>query len=120
MPRPQGRRPSRQSVLSPSLLPDTASSVPQSHLSQSVRRHKPRPGVAKVTALPRASLMTLDEYLPSPAFGVLVCEMGVVVSVSWDYCGYGDTRCEAPGAPSARTSDGCGSSRLCWVAGSAG
>lgn len=115
-----GQTPSRQSVLSPSLLPDTASSVPPSHLSQSVRRHKRRPAVAKVTALPHASLMTLDQYLPSPAFSVLVCEMGVVVPASWDYCGYGDTRCEAPGAPSAHTSVGCGSSRLCWVAGSAG
>lgn len=117
-PLPQGRRPSRQLVLSPSLLPDTASSVPQSQVSQSVGRHKPRPAVAKVAALPRASLMTLDQYLPSSAFSVLVCEMGVVVPASWGYRGYGDARCEAPGAPSARTRDGRGSSRLCWAAGS--
>ena len=117
-PLPQGRRPSRQPVLSPSLLPDTASSVPQSRVSQSVGRHKPRPAVAKVAALPHASLMTLDQYLPSPAFSVLVCEMGVVVPASWGYYGYGETRCEAPGAPSAPTSDGCGFSRLCWAAGS--
>lgn len=117
-PLPQGRRPSRQPMLSPSLLPDTASSVPQSHVSQSVGRHKPRPAVAKVAALPHASLMTLDQYLPSPAFSVLICEMGVVVPASWGYYGYGDTRCQAPGAPSAPTSDSCGFSRLCWAAGS--
>ena len=60
---------------------------------------KPRPAVARVAALPRASLMTLDQYLSSLGFSVLICEMGVVVLAT-------DTRCVAPGALSVHTSDG--------------
>lgn len=81
---------------------------------------KPRPAMAKVAALPRASLMTLDQYLSTLGFSVLVCEMGIVVLASWDYLGDCDTRCVAPGALSAHASDGCVSSHLCWAAGSAG
>ena len=81
---------------------------------------RPRPAVAKVAALPRASLMTLDQYLSSLGFSVLICEMGVVVLASRDYLGDCDTRCVAPGALSVHTSDGCGSSHLCWAAGSVG
>lgn len=80
---------------------------------------KPRPAVARVAALPRASLMTLDQYLSSLGFSVLICEVGIIVLASWDYLGDCDTRCVAPGALSAHASDGCGSSHLCWAAGSA-